>query len=583
MKKLFCLLMVLVSAFAFVACKEPENPTVELKSVSVVTPRNVARVQIGKTLQCSYKLNPTNATVEGNATWAVNKEDLGSITETGLFTAKAEGLVKITVTIGGVTGSKNIQVTTEAVEVYPDLGGYSIKIAQATIAMGETDPNYTEDTKAKYGYYGGPDRQARIDAWASVEEDFNCDLKVVEYPADAGWGPARWNYIANQARLDTPEYDLYTIPDAQVPELVSANALVDLTNLYNTYGNDFMTTLTKTAGSYQGRLYTINSTEEEIYNILGYNVGLWEKVHEYDATIDEPAKIFNDGKWDFSTFIDYAKKVQDALNSLYPEQGYYALSGWPTYYYVGMVDRNGTGVADIAAKKVHILGEDETAAGNALKEICDYGAFDTAFSVDGGVVSWSNGKALFNTGDLWFIGTNQDRWNADLWGEGELTRYGFVPFPAPDGMSSLEHTYVGLTSEACWVMAAGREGYYKGYGEECTTENIYYAVATYWQRVKSNYKNAASYDQEEDLTSTAQKKFATEESVKAFVTVSMNLKRDGFYDCMTSNSNTVCATYNSDLDIAIRNYVKGAGAATWAEAVGTLQDSLNDSITKAFG
>ena len=248
-----------------------------------------------------------------------------------------------------------------------------------------------------------------------------------------------------------------------------------------------------------------------------------------------------------------------------------------------MVDRNGEGVADVAKKQVHILNEDCTNAANALKEIFDYGAFDEKFSVDQGVVSWTNGKSMFNTGDLWFIGANQGRWDSNMWGEGDATRYGYVPFPAPDGMEKNDSIYTGITSEACWVMAAGRENYYKGYGDECTSENIYYAIATYWLRAKQNYRTSDSYDEELAFTNAASAKFGTEASIKAFVKVSMNLKTDAFYDPMTSNSNTVCYTSGSEFDINLRKFVLGTGAATWAEAVGALQDTLNESITKAFG
>jgi hypothetical protein len=115
-----------------------------------------------------------------------------------------------------------------------------------------------EETKAQYGYYGGLDREARQEAWTSVEEDFNCTISVVEYPVDAPWGPSRWNYIVNQARLDNPEYDFYIVPDAQIPGFVSANAIIDLTEWYDTYGNGLMNTLNKTAGSYKNKLYSIN-------------------------------------------------------------------------------------------------------------------------------------------------------------------------------------------------------------------------------------------------------------------------------------------------------------------------------------
>ena len=587
MKKVFQLALVLILALALVGCGNDDNGGekggTELKSISVATAKSVARVQVGHTLQCTYKVSPAGAVVD-SVKWSVSN-NLGTISETGLFTAGSEpGLIKITVEANGKTGSKSIQITLDEVPDYPDLNEYTIKIAQATSALGETNPFMPIETKDKYGYYAGADREARQQAWTSVEEDFNCHITVVEYPSDAPWGPSRWSYIINQARIDSPEYDFYTVPDAQIPQFASANAIHDITNWYNKYGNDFMSTITKTAGTYQGKLYSISWLEEEIYSMLGYNVGLWEKIHEYDPTIKEPAQMFLDEEWNVSNFIAYCKKCQDALNSIYgTDDEYYVLSGWPTYYLVGMVDRNGEGLADVAKKQVHLLKDDTINAANALREICEYGAFDKKFSVDAGVVSWTNGKSMFNTGDLWFIGANQGRWDSNMWGDGEATRYGFVPFPAPDGMEKNDNMYYGVVAEACWVMAAGRESYYKGYGDDCTAENIYYAIVTYWQRAKANYTSSDDYDKELALTNTASAKFGSEASVKAFVKVSMNLSVNGFYDPMASNSNTVCATYASDFDVATRAFVNGSGAATWVEAVGNLQDTLNESITKAFG
>ena len=590
MKKIIQLVLVLILAFALVGCKGGKkggDASKELKSVSVVTNRNVARVQVGHTLQCSYKVTPSGANVD-SVKWSVSNQ-LGTISENGLFTAGNEaGLVKISVEAKSgdtvVTGSKSIQITLDEVPDYPDLNEYTIKVAQATSALGETNPFMPIETRDKYGYYAGADREARQEAWTSVEEDFNCHITVVEYPSDAPWGPSRWSYIINQARIDSPEYDFYTIPDAQIPNLAAANALLDVTDWYNRYGNDFMTTMTKTAGTYLGRLYSISWVEEEVYNILGYNVGLWEKINEYDPSIKEPAQMFLDDEWNFTNFIAYCKRCQDALNSVYgSEAGYYVLSGWPSFYFVGMVDRNGEGVADVAKKQVHIVNDDATAAANALREICEYGAFDESFNVDANVTSWSNGMSLFNTGELWFIGSNQGRWDSNMWGEGEATRYGYVPFPAPDGYENTENIYIGLVTEACWVMAAGRESYYKGYGEDCTSENIYYAITEYWQRSKRIYKTADTYDEELALTNKASSKFGSQAAIDAFVKTNLALKQGGFYDPMAQESNTVCGTYASDFDVAVRNFVKGTGAATWMEAVGGMQDSLNESIQRAFG
>ena len=575
MKKIFRLVMVLFLAFVLVGCGGGNK----LTGITIKTERNRSQIQIGTTLQFTAVAQPAEAEL-GTVTWSVNNPSVATINENGLLTANATtaGIVKVTATTdSGFTANKTIRVSLEAVAEYPDLGGYEIKIAQATVALGEVNPFMPEETKAQYGYYGGLDREARQLAWTSVEEDFNCTINVVEYPVDAPWGPSRWNYIVNQARLDDPQYDFYIVPDAQIPGFVSANAIRDLTEWYDSYGNNLMNNLNKTAGSYKNKLYSINTGDPAIYNMMGYNYDLWVEINAFDPTIEEPAKMFNDGHWSYTTFVDYSLKVQQALTSLYgAEGGYYAVSGWPTYYWVGMVDRNGTGVADVTSLQMHLTGADETAAGEALKSIYAAGAFDPAFSVDGGVASFNGGKALFNTGDLWFIGTNQDRWPAEI-------NYGYVPFPAPDGYDTSKY-YVGLTAEACWVMAAGREKYYTAYGEDCTAENIYWAIMQYWYRAKDNYQKADNYDPAAQLQSIANSKFgSSKEGMKAFITMSENLDTYAFYDPLTSNSNTIVATYASDLDIAIRDYVKGTGAATWNEAVGSFQDTLDKAIVDAFG
>ena len=558
-----------------------------IKVARVTSQNDANRVQVGHTLQFSYNVTPGEAYVD-SVKWSVNS-NLATIDENGLLTAGNEvGLVKVIVevsdTINTVQASKNILIVQEEVIVYPNLGEYTIKIAEASTRLGNTNPFMPIETRETYGYYSGADREARQQAWQSVEEDFNCHITVVEYPSDAPWGPSRWNYIINQARIDSPEYDFYIVPTAQIPTLSSQTAILDVTSWYNKYGNDYMSSFAKLAGSYKNKLYAVSNQEKSIYNILGYNVGLWEIIHEYDPTIKEPAQMFLDGEWNYTNFVTYCKKCQDVLHTAYGygyDSGYYCLSGWPTYYFVGMVDRNGEGVADISKLKVHIVDEDCVNAIEAIRELYNYGAFDPSFNVDRSVMSWANCKSLFNTGDLWFVNDN-NRWVSNMWGEGEATRYGYVPFPAPDRMGNNDHIYIGTTTEESWVMAAGRDNFYKGYGESCTAENIYYAVASYWQRIKSIYQESDLYNPNEALT-IAQSKFATQASANAFVLVCSKLETDGFYDPMTSSNNTVCATYGTDFDRSLRTYVKGTGANTWAEAVGSMQETLNNAIVKAFG
>ena len=167
MKKIFSFVMVLFLALALVACGGTKLTGIAIKV-------SKSQLQIGKTLQFEVTATPAEAQIE-SVTWSVNNPNLATINESGLLTAgQTAGIVKVTATVGELTASKSIRITVEAPTEYPDLGGYDIKIAQATVALGEIDPFMPESTKAQYGYYAGLDREARQEAWTSVEEDFNC-------------------------------------------------------------------------------------------------------------------------------------------------------------------------------------------------------------------------------------------------------------------------------------------------------------------------------------------------------------------------------------------------------------------------
>mgnify|MGYP003326182895 CR=1 FL=1 len=224
--------------------------------------------------------------------------------------------------------------------------------------------------------------------------------------------------------------------------------------------------------------------------------------------------MYLDGNWTFESFKEYCIKVQNAMNTLFGEdESYYCLSGYGSYYWKGMVNAAGIKVLDTTQLKVNISGNVETAAANILKEIYAAGAMDTSFQVDEAVATWNAGHALINTGDYWFYNSPL-RWSKTLWGSEDETRYGYVPYPTT---SECEHPFVGMTTEACTVMAAGRDWAYRGFGEDCTAENIYRAFLDYYNTARAYYHGNEDYSKISELTTTASSKFSSEASVKAFI------------------------------------------------------------------
>ena len=97
------------------------------------------------------------------------------------------------------------------------------------------------------------------------------------------------------------------------------------------------------------------------------------------------------------------------------------------------------------------------------------------------------------------------------------------------------------------------------------------------QRIDKYYKESDGYNPNAQYLNDASK-FSSQASIDAFMLVCSKLESNSFYDPMASNSNTVCYTSGSEFDINLRKYVLGTGAATWIEAVGSLQDQLNAAI-----
>ena len=603
-RKSFALFLVMILTLALVACGGGNEGGEDKTQVDPLVPTAIslkvktAKVQINTELKLTYTITP--ATAQGDAVTVSVNNDLGSVVVNGtnsvILTAGSKtGNIKVTVTTtNGIQASKTIKIQEEAVESYPDLSGYNIKLAQAEHAMGEYDVHLTKETEDKYGYYGAADREAKLQAWDEIEENYNCVFTVNPYPSDAPWGPARWQYILAQAQNESPEFDFYICPEAQIPGSVAGNAICDMTDWYVKYGQNSMNEMNITANTYKQRLYGINTGDMGLENILGYNVGLWEKIHVQDPTIEEPAQLFLDGKWDFNVFKEYCIKVQTALNTLYTSEKYYCLSGYGSYYWLGLVNASGVKILDTTQLKVSITGAVETAAAQTLQEIFAAGAMDPSFQVDQNVATWNAGHSLFNSGDYWFYNTS-NRWNSTLWGTEEETRYGYVPFPHMAGIDP-ECTYVGTTAGPAALMPTGREWAYKGFGEDCTTENIYRVYMDYLNTSRKYYTSSEDYDRVTAITNAANSKFGSEASVKAYLKIMLGTQQEdgtyvggideyGFYDPFVSNSNPVVGNVGGAGTFAggINDFIKGSGASQWVDAVGEFQAVIERTLVDVFG
>ena len=597
--KMMCFIIMALVLFFVVGCSdnEPIDDTNPLLPTQITLKVKVAKVQINNELKLTYAITP--ATAQGDKVTVELNNNLVTYALQGnntiiLKAGDKEGTVKVTVkTSNGMSASKTIKIQVEAVESFPDLNGYDIKIAQAEHALGEYDVRLTQDTADKYGYYGGQDRDFKIQAWDDVEENYNCTMSVVAYPSDAPWGPSRWNYILTQAQNDAPEYDFYVVESFCIPGFVAGNAVLDLTDWYTQYGKNLMNDMAVSVCSYKNRIYALCPNDIKIENLIGMNLNLFNQIKEQDPTLVEPAQMYLDGNWNYDTFKEFVIKAQNALNTINQStENYYVLSGYGAYYWLGLVNAAGVKILDTTQLKANITGEIEATAAQVLQEIYALGAMDPAFQIDGSVATWNAGHSLFNTGNFWFLNAS-DRWSKTLWGEGDKTMYGYVPFPTSPNS---DKTYIGTTADGFLVMASGREWAYKGFGEECTSENIYRAFMDYHILGRQYYLQSENYNKIEDLTATAASRFGSEASVKAYVTMMAGelqedgsyvggLKDYGFYDPFVNDNNVVNAyggggTFGGSINTFIKG---GEASAQWIDAVGGFQSQIEKALIDVYG
>ncbi len=574
MKKIITIFIVLLMIFTLAACGKDDGGNQAATEVTAVKISGKAQVKLGGAdLQLTATVVPSN--LKTTFTWESSNPAIATVDKTGLVHGVALGMVKITViTANNKTASKTIKVTDELEEEYPDLQGYTIRIAHSNLS--EYDPFY-DDGAGKT--YNGLDKEYAQQAWQEVEEDYNCHLSVVPYPSDAAWGATRWDYIINQAINNSTEFDICVVTDAYIPRMASGGALYSMSEWYDKYGNDFMDYAYIKSGTYKGKLYSLTSSRSDVYTLLGVNLGLLEQVQKEDPSIEEPAKMFLDSNWSFDSFYAWCRKVQNVLDSKFSTEDvkYYTLSGYASYYWQGMVNATGITVADTAAYKVNILGDIETEAANLVRQLKTENIMDPLNQVDGSVQTWNQGHAVINTGEFWFVNA-ATRWPADLWGEGEATRYGYAPYPSKDGIK--ENYKLAVFGGQTWVMPVGKN--YSGYGDECTPENIYHVLMDYLQRTERYYKGSDSYDEELAQTTINSKAFSSPDSVAAISYLNLNSVKINFYDPMSYEGNQVANLYDSDFAKATLSFFKG-DIATWAEAVTPYEETMAKSVLTIYG
>ena len=499
----------------------------EIIEVQKVTVDGEKDMFMGYKLKLTAKVYPEN--VAQSVTWEVHSssKNLATIDETGLVVALATGTFRVRAvsvldpTVKSGYFSINIQ---NKPEPYPigDMKGYEIIIMNADSALGDNDP-FLESYKQS-------DKLAKQKAWSEVETTYNCKIKVVAYPAEAPWGQARINWIIDNATNGTSQCDLGVVSTNWIYQFANANAAVDVSEMYGKYGLSQMEPALKAAGSYKGKLYVastgISSTATFVDLGLYYNYG-WLK----ELGVENPAKMFNEGKWTYSNFKQWVLDTQAKLG-----ENEYVLGGAPYYYWYGMTNAAGQVIANTESAKVYITTPKSIAATTLIWNLVEQGAVNTnitwAESNDVANSFWRNdgGGTLMTSGYLWFV-RNSGRWTETMWGEG-TTEFGYVPFPYPDDVNK-EDTRIGISGLSAYMYIAGRS-----YPAELGTEG----ANKVWAVMNEMFLNTIKYQEEDPLFNAEE---IIETSLKSRIDDPESIKAVMFYNAKRVFYDPAHALYGS--------------------------------------
>ena len=559
MKKLLATMLMFVFAVVLVACGGGNEP------VSIqITPGGPIVLDVGDTVQLTAKVLPEGA--DQSVTWSSVNDSVASVSDTGLVTGVSHNntIIRATSTVDDEVFSQvTVRVQADAdAESRPDLGGMTITIAQSDTAIYEIDPFHDD--------YVLNDKEARQAAFEWVMDAYNVEIEIVAYPQEYVWGPPRWEYLINQAASNISDYDFIIIPDDRVGMLVEGNVLIDISQWYAAYGDGYMDPVYRQSGSYKGGLYSITEGTAGIYNVLYYNINLVESLG-----LEEPAAIFNRNEWTYSEFLAYAEEAQTVLGA-----GQYALTGNPAYYWIGMLNAGGIAAAEPATLTLNIDHEYAVAAAETIKSIYTAGAFDPGFNVDQHTVSWNEGNSLFTSGDLWFV-NNDTRWPADLWGEGDLTRYGYVPWPRPDEIANKDDQGIAAGGTATYAMPIGRDSYYAQFGEEATSENVYRALIDIFHKTEEFLEAMPTQDEDALRLASAQRFTSSDASIDAYLYMVDRFEHTGFFDPMSLPTNAITNMWAGGFPVDMRLYVRD-DIESYGEIVETHRNTLQEALTNAY-
>ena len=440
-------------------------------------------------------------------TYTSSDESVCIVDERGFVTAVGPGKARITVISNEFDIARDsILITCETEpqdELIPNLAGMEINIMSYGGLLSEVDP-FLDD-------YCNIDKAYKQRAWREVEEEYNCQIKAFECPieeVEASSSLFEWH--RNKQRNAESPCDILYCATSQKGFLFPT---LNISEYYYKYGKGQMDSVVRDAigvGIMSFASTGLNTTESYVDLGLYYNYGLLKRLG-----LEDPATLFNEGKWNYTGFINWVHSAQEKMGD-----GKYVLGGHPCAYYAGLT--NAAGVITSSSQGLGIM-IDTIHSKNAMTMMRKL-VTDGCVSTD---VTWSNEKTeagndffdegvLMTTGNLRLINSSNgwSKENGLNW-EGEI-EFGYVPFPYPDELCK-ENSRIGVPEVNLYYYVKWNNRDFNLYYYKKNTEDIYRVINDMFLRTRKYQEEDENFNAKESLRDNLRNYISNEESITAML------------------------------------------------------------------
>ena len=274
-----------------------------------------------------------------------------------------------------------------------------------------------------------------------IQKEYNVQIKFEKYPDSAAWGPDRVAWLNNlYAQKIEDQGDIFAISSDWVPTLVGGNSIAELaTWKKNVQSGGIFGELKYTQSAeknqqykYAGKIYGYSNGSAHADTFLYYNQDLVDQYH-----LEDPATLWNEGRWDWTTFYNYLVTAQNAFPSdVEAEEKIWPFGGYVNEVAQGMLSARGGKFVDPDMELVLFKQQSVKDMYNDLRTVyANIGWAPDSISHD--VSSeFQSGHQLITHGSLWFL-TSEMRFK----NEAIKFKISLVPYPTADGDGAAREHY----------------------------------------------------------------------------------------------------------------------------------------------